>query len=119
MIPPAGPAAAPAGSACPSCGEALEPGWKVCPACGAKLGEAAVAPAPEAEAPAAAAPADFAERVAAVRKRIVVLTAMDKDVSALQSTLDLAASFNRTGKTEKAGKYLEKAEEMLAELDVY
>jgi hypothetical protein len=42
---------------------------------------------------------------------------MDRDVSSLQSTLDLATSFNRTGKTEKAQKYLEKAEELLARLD--
>jgi hypothetical protein len=55
--------------------------------------------------------------VGAIRKRIEVLTAMDKDVSAIQSTLDLAASFHRTGKAEKAQKYLDKAREILAEMD--
>jgi uncharacterized Zn finger protein (UPF0148 family) len=104
---------------CAACGEPLEPLWKACPSCGARLEAAAASPAPAAEAaapPAAPAP-DFSERTAAIRKRIEVLTAMDRDVSSLQSTLDLATSFNRTGKTEKAQKYLEKAEELLARLD--
>jgi len=116
-------AAAPAAFNCPSCGEALEPGWKVCPACGSKIDGAAAPP----QAPSAGAPADgaaagesaaaFSEAVAGIRKRIEVLTAMDNDVSALQSTLDLATSFHRTGKLEKALKYLDKAQEMLSELD--
>lgn len=107
----------PAAPSCPSCGEPLEPGWKACPACGAKLEEAAAAPAPAAGAPADVAASGFSESVAGIRKRIEVLTAMDKDVSALQSTLDLATSFHRTGKQEKAQKYLEKARQILAELD--
>jgi chitodextrinase len=112
-------AAAPVELKCAACGEPLEPLWKACPSCGARLEAAAASPAPAAEAaapPAAPAP-DFAGRTAAIRKRIEVLTAMDRDVSSLQSTLDLATSFNRTGKTEKAQKYLEKAEELLAQLD--
>ena len=104
---------------CPSCGEPLEPAWKLCPACGTKLEgpEAPPPPAPAAAVPAGAAPSEFSEEVAGIRKRIEVLTAMDKDVSALQSTLDLATSFHRTGKEEKAQKYLDKARQILAELD--
>jgi len=114
--------AAPAAPVCPSCSEPLEPGWGLCPACGTKM-EAPAQPAPaapaapEMDAAAAAAAAEFSDAVAAIRKRIEVLTAMDKDVSALQSTLDLAASFQRTGKTDKAQKYLAKAQELLAEKD--
>jgi hypothetical protein len=104
---------------CGSCGEALEPEWKVCPACGSKIDDAAAAApaAPAGDGSSDAAAPGFAETVAGIRKRIEVLTAMDKDVSSLQSTLDLATSFHRTGKEEKANKYLDKAREMLAELD--
>jgi hypothetical protein len=112
------PPATPAAPTCPNCGEVIEPGWKACPACGTKLAEPEAAHGtPSGGAPAGQSPSDFSEKVAGIRKRIEVLTAMDRDVSSLQSTLDLATSFQRTGKQEKAQKYLEKAEAMLAEMD--
>jgi hypothetical protein len=102
----------PAPLACAACGEPAEPEWKLCPACGAPL---ASAPASAATGEPAATP--FSGSLNGLRKRMDVQREMGRDTSQVLSTLDLAASFHRTGKEEKTQKYLEKARELLEDME--
>jgi len=114
------PEAPPSPLLCPGCSSPVEKDWKVCAECGSKLEPAGgdqATPAPEGAAGAPDAGAGFTDAAADIRKRMDVLQAMDKDVSQVQSTLELASSFHRTGKGEKAQKYLEKAQALIEELD--
>lgn len=94
-------------AACPKCSEPVEAGWKACPSCGEQLAAAAEAPAPS----------DLAVRIEAVRQKLLPLAEAGKDISKVQGQLDLAVSFQRTGKSDKAESYLGKAREALAELE--
>ena len=85
----------------------------MCPACGAPLAAARAEAAPAGE-PAAS---PFSGTLGELRNRLDVQRESGKDVSQVTSTLDLAGSFHRTGKEEKAQKYIEKAREMLDELE--
>ena len=98
---------------CAACGEPAEPEWKMCPACGAPLAAARAEAAPAGE-PAAS---PFSGTLGELRNRLDVQRESGKDISQVTSTLDLAGSFHRTGKEEKAQKYIEKAREKLDELE--
>ena len=116
-------------AACPACGEKVESGWAVCPACSTPLltAGAATPAAPPAAAPSGAPSGEaqarsspetsaIASSIGELGQKLDGLAAAGKDVTHARGMLDIALSFLRTGKTEKAQLYLEKTRSAISEI---